>query len=632
MKIWTPTLDYIKDSNLSKYTFFLEEKYGLVFDNYSQLHQWSIDNLEAFWLSLNFFFKIEVKEDFEEILKPKNADSFIGTQWFEGLKVSYSAQIFKNSSNTRPAIISKNEEGESVEMSWEELTIKTSAIRNYLRKAGVKKGDVVAGILNNSAETIFVFLAVNSLGAIWTCCSPDFGTESIVSRFQQVNPKILIANKEYFYNGKKYSKSETINKVANEIESLEDVLVINDLKWKSVLAINGKKKDLYFEFVDFNDPIWILFSSGTTGKPKAITHSTGGNLLEHLKALALHQNVKKGERFMWYSTTGWMMWNYALGSMLAGATLCIYDGSSNYPNLNVLWDFVEEEKIQHFGAGASFFMACQKANINLNQNSLITLGSTGSPLPQETFVWLQNQLLNTQIISLSGGTDVCSAFLTGCAWLPVYAGEIQCKALGVAAEVFSENAENIVGETGELVIVKPMPSMPLYFWGDENNTRYFESYFNKYTGKWCHGDWVRITENAGIEMLGRSDATLNRGGVRIGSAEIYDALSDLTEILDSLVITVDAKNGESKMYLFVKTTQKLELELEKKVKETLKVKCSPRYIPDFIVEVADIPYTNNGKKMELPIKKYMMGADFEKVIQLDTVKNPESLNFWKENY
>ncbi|MBZ0305649.1 MAG: AMP-binding protein, partial [Anaerolineae bacterium] len=360
----------------------------------------------------------------------RSEHGFIGSKWFEGATVSYAEHIFRNYSDERPAVLYKNELGETREVSWRELREQTAALRRYLQQNGVGKGDRVAGVLNNTPETLAIFLAVNSLGAIWSCCSPAFGSRSVIERFQQISPKILFADKAYQYNSKVYRKSTLIRELAEQIDSIEDVVVVNDLKWRSVFALAPKDLPLAFERVPFDHPIWVLYSSGTTGQPKAITHSTGGNLLEHFKVLALHQNVQAGERVMWYSTTGWMMWNYAVGALLTGATLCIYDGSLSYPALSVGWKFAMDCRIAHLGAGAAYFTACAKRNIILPNIPFKTLGSTGSPLPPEVFEWLQLKFPDTQIISLSGGTDVCSAFLSGCPWLPVYAGEIQCIALG----------------------------------------------------------------------------------------------------------------------------------------------------------------------------------------------------------
>lgn len=620
MKLWTPSADYIARSEMTAFKNFVEKKYNLHFSSYAEFQGWSVEKLEDFWASIYAYFKVESTYEFV------HKGDFIGGEWFKGSTLSYAEHIFRNYTDERPAVIYRSEQAERREVSWSELKKTTLAVQNYLRRSGVGAGDCVAGVLNNTPEALAIFLAVNSLGAVWTCCSPDFGADSIRERFEQIGPKVLFADKNYHYNGKVFRKSALIRDLSEKINSIEDVVVVQDLKWRSLLALTPKDGDLHYERVPFSHPLWVLYSSGTTGVPKAITHSTGGNLLEHYKVLSLHQNVSEGERFLWYSTTGWMMWNYALGALLCGATLCIYEGSLSYPSLGTIWRYAEEINLDHFGAGAAFYIACAKRGVQVPNLGLKTLGSTGSPLPAETFVYLQNALPETQLISLSGGTDVCSAFLTGCPWLPVYAGEIQCTALGAAIEAWSDEGKAVLGEVGELVITKPMPSMPVYFWNDEGNVRYQESYFEKYPGVWCHGDWIKFTENEGVIIYGRSDATLNRGGVRIGTAEIYTAIDDL--VVDSLVVCVDAKDGSSEMRLFVQVEGKLTLKLERDIKSRLKSRYTPRHVPDRIIQVPEIPYTLSGKKLELPVKKLLMGYSLEQSVSRDAVRNPEALDFW----
>ena len=604
---------------------FTEERRGITFENYEQLREWSVNRLEDFWESIFAYFRIMSDTPYDQVLN-RSEQGFIGSKWFEGATLSYAEHIFRNYTDERPAVIYKNENDDVREMSWKELRQRTAALRQYLVRNGVGKGDRVAGVLNNTPETLVIFLAVNSLGAIWTCCSPDFGSESIEERFEQISPKILFVDKVYHYNGKAYRKKQLINDLAERIDSIEDVVVVNDLKWRSIFALARKNSPLVFERVAFDHPIWVLYSSGTTGTPKAITHSTGGNLLEHFKVLALHQNVQAGERFMWYSTTGWMMWNYAAGALLTGATLCIYDGSLSFPSLNVGWKFATDYRIDHFGAGAAYYIACAKRNPVLPNIPFKTLGSTGSPLPPDAFEWLQSKFPDVQIISLSGGTDVCSAFLSGCPWLPVHAGEIQCIALGADIEALNEKGEAVKNELGELVINQPMPSMPLYFWDDKENIRYRESYFEKYPGRWYHGDWIKITENNGVIIYGRSDATLNRGGVRIGTAEIYNAIEEVVQ--DSLVVCLDHPDGSSEMHLYVQLEEPLSEKTKKAISEKLRSRCTPRHVPDKIFRVPEIPYTLSGKKLELPVKRLLMGYSPDRAVSLDAVKNPAALDYW----
>jgi acetoacetyl-CoA synthetase len=628
--IWQPKEEYRRGSTIHKFQTFIEERYRLSFKNYEELWNWSVDHITDFWESIYIYFDIDSASPYEAVLKP-SAHGFIGNEWFKGATINYAAHIFRNRTADRPALIYQAENSAVKEVSWEELTVQVQAIQQFLVKKGVQKGDRIVGVLNNTVETIAIFLAVNSIGAIWSCCSTDFGIASVVERFEVIEPKILFADIGYSYNGKQYDKSAAALEMKELIPSLTDVVMVHGDAWKSLVKEVDKERPLSFVAVAFDHPIWILYSSGTTGKPKAITHSTGGNLIEHFKALALHQNVQNGDRFMWYSTTGWMMWNYALSSLLVGATLCIYDGSPVFPDREAMWRFAAENEIDHLGAGAAYFTSCQDMDIQQLHLRLKTIGSTGSPLPPDTFRWLQSQVTDVQIVSLSGGTDVCSAFLSGNALLPVYAGEIQCRTLGAKIHAYNEDGVSVYGEVGELVIEAPMPSMPVYFWKDEGNKKYKESYFDKYPGIWCHGDWIKITaNNQGVIIYGRSDATLNRGGVRIGTAEVYNVLNTFEQIADSLVICIDSQDGDSVMPLYVKMKTGVVLtdELSDQIKRALRSTYSPRHVPDQIIEVPDIPYTMSGKKLEIPVKKIMMGVPIERAVSIDVVKNPAALDFW----
>lgn len=631
--LWNPSESYIQSSELRKFHTYVAAKGNCAATaTYHELWQWSVTHVDDFWKCIAEYFQIKFHLPYQQVIK-QIPNSMIGTKWFDGATISYAEHIFRNETAENPAIIFQDETQPYSEISWSDLRRKVTAIQQYLQNVGIQKGDRVAGYLTNSADTVAIFLAVNSIGAVWSCCSPDFGTDSVVDRFQQIEPKVFFATATYSYNGKVFDKSETVKAIADKLPSLEDVVVLDTIRWKGILANFNAFKPLHFEPVEFDHPIWILYSSGTTGKPKAITHSTGGNLIEHLKGLALHQNVQPTDRFFWYSTTGWMMWNYALSSLLCGATLCLYDGATNYPSNTVLWDFAKRAKVNHFGGGAAFYIACMQADLPLKnlQLSLKTIGSTGSPLPPDAFGWLYEQFPDTHLISLSGGTDVCSAFLSGCPYLPVFEGEIQCRTLGSAIAVYNDTNESVTNEVGELIIEKPMPSMPIYFWNDVQNERYKSSYFERFDDKWCHGDWIKQTENGGFIIFGRSDATLNRGGVRIGTAEIYNAVGEVSEIKDSLVVCIDKEDGSAYMPLYVVLNEKQSLteDLIKHIKTTLRTKYSPRHVPDAIIEAPAIPYTISGKKMELPVKKLLMGVSIEKAASLDSMRNPESLDFWR---
>ncbi|MEZ4880238.1 MAG: acetoacetate--CoA ligase [Chitinophagales bacterium] len=641
-KLWQPNPLFIGKTNLYNYIQYINNKYKLQYNNYFDVHQWSVDNLELFWKSIADYFNIEFHQNYTSVLEQQNNDVF-GASWFNGATLSYAEHIFRNYTDDVPAIIYQCENQKTITLSWSELKTQVIKVQAYLLENGIGVGDRVVGFLPYNIESIVAFLAVNSIGGIWSCCSPDFGTESVLNRFEQIAPKIFIAAQYYTYNNKVYDKIAEIEQIQSQLPSLVNTLIIgnaivpNTTTWKSVIE-KDVVTELKFTAVDFNHPIWILYSSGTTGKPKAITHGTGGNLLEHYKALALHQNVKKGDRFLWYSTTGWMMWNYALSSLLCGATLCIYDGSPAYPDLYNLWDFVATQKINHFGVGAAFHINSMKNNLDLSSydfSALISLGSTGSPLPNEGFRWIYDTVKkDVWLVSISGGTDVCSAFVGGCPMLPVYEGEIQCKMLGAAIEAWNEEGKSVVDELGELMIIQPMPSMPLYFWNDNNNEKYLSSYYENGKQVWQHGDWIKITKHNGIIIFGRSDATLNRDGVRIGTAEIYSAVESIDAIKDSLVICNEQADGSYFMPLFVVMNNDAALseEIKLEIKQTLKNKYSPRHIPDAIFQVSDVPYTISGKKMEIAIKKIFNGTEKSKAASLDTMRNPLSLNDFVDWY
>ncbi|MBT6448508.1 MAG: acetoacetate--CoA ligase [Flavobacteriaceae bacterium] len=614
-------------SILSKYKEFLKSNNKLNFKSYNDLHNWSINEISDFWGSIVKFFKIEFDKPPTTIYKFNK--NFIKTLWFVNSKISYSKNIFRNHKLKTPAIKYQDENGKYLEISWESLKMKTLEFQEILIKNNVKLGDRVVGYCSNTPEVVAAFLAVNSLGAIWSSCSPDFGYDSVYDRFNQIQPKFLFYHSEYMYNGKIFSLDSKVKKLKSSIKSISGIL---DLNTKSTFTNNLKKINLNFISVDFDHPIWILFSSGTTGKPKAITHRTGGMILEHYKALSIHQNVSNADTYFWYSTTGWMMWNYSLSSLLIGSTLCIYNGSPIYPDNGVLWRFAKKAKINHFGHGAVFFQNLlsnlPKELVSHDLSNLITIGSTGSPLFKETNIGLNKLFPDAHIVSLSGGTDVCTAFIGGNLDLDVIPGEIQCKMLGASVEVWNDNAKEIKNKMGELVLTKPLISMPVFFWNDINDEKYKKSYFSKFNKIWNHGDWVTETLNGGIIVHGRSDSTLNRFGVRIGTSEIYSAIKDLYYVEDSLIIHVDDSN-KNKLILFVKSSSKINYD---ELKSVIRLKCSPRHVPDLFFQTPDIPYTISGKKVEVPIKKILMGKNQNDVVSKDSLRNPKSLDWFVEFY
>jgi acetoacetyl-CoA synthetase len=640
--LWKPSLSDINSSNLHRYRQYLKQKYNLAFGDYHELWQWSVDSTELFWTSIWDFFEVKSSSDYTSVtdgaLMPK-------TKWFNNSKLNYVENIFKNKNNEFPAIISLSESRIAKETSWSELEKEVAAIQAVFRNCGIEKGDRIAAFVPNIVESSIALLATLSTGAIWSSCSPDFGVESVIDRFLQIQPKILIAANGYEYNGKKYSKTKEVVEIVKKISSIEVVIWIDfiqapipetnvkNLIWDDCLK--EESKGLIFEQMDFNDPIWILYSSGTTGLPKAITHSHGGMLLEHLKYLSLQNDVRVGERFFWYSTTGWMMWNFVHASLLVGATAVIYDGSPAYPNLEFLWQLAEGQKINHFGTSAPFLVACMKENLDIkskyNLENLKSIGSTGSPLPPEAFDFVyQNIKENLWLCSMSGGTDVCTAFVGSCIERAVYKSEIQCRALGVSLEVWNESREPVIQEMGEMVLTKPMPCMPIYFWNDIDFQRYNASYFELYPNVWRHGDWIEVSSHDGLIIYGRSDATLNRHGVRIGTAEIYNVVNQFKEIKDSLVVNLELKGGEHYMPIFIEMNADFLLDeiLIRELKTQLKSQYSPRHVPDEFIAVEQIPYTISGKKMEGPVKKILLNMNLNKAYNKDAMRNPESMNFF----
>ncbi len=627
--LWQPSKQFTESSNMFAYAQYLKREKNLDLNNYAELWDWSVNNISQFWESIWQYYEVLHDGSYQKVLL--QTPEMIGAKWFEGTKVNYAEHVFRNKASEYPAIIFQSETQTATEISWQELEEKVAALAAYFKAEGIGKGDRIAAYLPNNPEALIAFLAANSLGAVWSSCSPDFGTASVIDRLSQIEPKILIACDSYSYNGKQFSKNETVAELADHLKGLKKLLIVGSAEWTNIM--NNKSATLEFTRVDFSDPIWILYSSGTTGKPKAITHSVGGMLIEHLKAMGLHQNCKKGDRFFWYSTTGWMMWNYANAALLHGTTVVIYDGAPAYPNINVLWDLAEKTKITHFGAGASFYISCMKEGVNYEGklNHIQSLGSTGSPLPPEAFDWIyKNIKKDLWLISLSGGTDICSGFVGGNPYEPVYAGEIQCRLLGCKVEAYNEQGKPVYDELGEMVIEEALPSMPVYFWNDKGNEKYHSSYFEMYPGKWRHGDWIKITSRNSVIIFGRSDATLNRGGVRIGTSEVYSAVESVAEIKDSMVICTDEEGGEHYMPLFVVLREGFILDdaLKAKIKAELRKQYSPRHVPDEIFQVAEIPYTISGKKMETPMKKILMGTPIEKAATKDAMKNPESLKFF----
>jgi acetoacetyl-CoA synthetase len=640
--LWKPSVDFIQNSRLQHYLNWLSAHKNLSFLSYHQLWQWSVDQPEGFWESVWQYFEVKSYSPYTRVMEGTMPE----VQWFTGSTLNFAEHIFRAKTAEHPAILYQAEQHPLQELSWAQLEAQVAAVAYWLKSVGVEKGDRVVAFLPNTPVATIAFLAACSIGAIWSSCSPDFGVDSVVDRFQQIKPKVLFAVDGYSYGGKGYDKMEEVRSLGERLDSLEHIVLVPFLNmeakagalpkgtsWQSVL--DQPESELAFEAVPFGHPIWVLYSSGTTGIPKAITHSHGGVLLEHYKYLAFHNDVKPGERFFWFSTTGWMMWNFVQGALLAGATIVLYDGSPGYPSLNVLWEMTEKAKINHFGTSAPYIVACMKKGIrpmsDFDLNALRSIGSTGAPLPPEAFDYVYESIKKELwLCSMSGGTDVCTAFVGGCPMEPVYEGEIQSRGLGCALYAYDENGQAVHNEVGEMVITKPMPSMPIYFWNDEGKKRYRSSYFEFYPGIWRHGDWVKITERNSLIILGRSDATLNRQGVRIGTAEIYRAVDKIKAVKDSLIVNLELSGGRHYMPLFVLMNEgeALTEDIKSNIKKTLRADYSPRHVPDEIIELKDIPYTISGKKLETPVKKILMGMPISKAANPDSMRNPESLDFF----
>ncbi len=647
--LWTPSPERIAGSRMHDYMQWLRREKQLSFDDYHALWQWSIDHIADFWESLWQYLDIRASSPYTRVL---DEEKMPGAKWFEGARLNLTEQVFRfhcgEQESARPAIIAKSELRPLTEISWGELRRQVGAVANALRAMGVKPGDRVVAYLPNVPETAIAFYACASIGAIWSSCSPDMGTPSVVDRFGQIAPKVLLAVDGYRYGGKDFDRRETVAQLAKSLPSLEQVVVLPYLHpdldaqsvlpgarhWDELLAHEGA---IDFEPVPFDHPLWVVYSSGTTGMPKPIVHGQGGILLEGIKGHALHTDLGETDRFMWYSTTGWIMWNSQITALLVGATICLYDGNPGYPDLGTLWKFAEETEMTVFGAGAAYFAGCMKAGIEprklANLHRLRAVGATGSPLPAEGFQWVYDQLGQDILLApISGGTDVCAAFLGACPILPLYAGEMQCRYLGVALYAMDDNGKPLDDAVGELVVTKPMPSMPLYFWNDKDGIRYHESYFDTYPGWWRHGDWVRITPRGSAIVYGRSDTTINRYGIRMGTSEIYRVVEGFPEVLDSLVVDLEYLGRESYMPLFVvlRPGAVLDEALAVRINDGIRRNLSARHVPNEIFVAPEIPRTLSGKKMELPVKKLLLGMPVEEVANPDAMSNPGSLTYFVE--
>jgi acetoacetyl-CoA synthetase len=622
--LWVPPAELVERATMSRFM----RVYGHA--EYGALWRWSVDDLEGFWRGIWDFFDVQADGSPDRVLGSR---AMPGAEWFPDVRLSYPEHIFRGKRDEDVAMIDSSELRELGTWTWGELRSETAAIRAGLVARGVGRGDRVAAYMPNIPETIAAFLATASLGAVWSSCSPDFGARSVVDRFQQIEPKVLLAVDGYRYGGKDFDRREIVEAIAGEIAA--------PVVWLGYLSGDGWEDgflgggELVFERVPFDHPLWVLYSSGTTGLPKAIVHGQGGILLEHLKKLHLHVDGQAGDRIFWFTTTGWMMWNFLVSGLLTDAAIVLYDGNPGTPSLDVLWDLAADAGVTCFGTSASFIASCMKAGVKpamgRDLSALRAVGSTGSPLAPEGFQWVYDELgADTWLFSTSGGTDVCSAFVGGTPLLPVYRGELQARALGAKVEAYDEEGRALIDEVGELVITEPMPSMPTGFWNDPDGERYRESYFDMYPVVWRHGDWIRITDRGTAVIYGRSDSTINRGGIRMGTAEIYRAVLAVEEILDALVVDVPVEGEENWMPLFVVLKHGTELtpDLIKAIAARIRSDCSPRHVPSEVIAIQEVPRTLSGKVLEVPVKKILMGIAPERAASRDSLANPASLDIF----
>ncbi len=638
--LWSPSEDRIKSSQMSKFRQNVNKKYNLNLNGFSELHNWSIKNKAQFWLSIWDFFEIIGSKGTEPYVEPVN--KMPGSKFFPSGSVNY-AENMLSGEVSGAAIIFKSEDKVRKEVSWKDLKIQVATLANFLRKQGVVKGDRVAAYMPNMPETITMMLATSSIGAIFSSASPDFGVEGVLDRFGQIEPKILITTDGYWYNGKEVNITSKVLDVVKCLPSLKRVLIAPLLKIKTEYNtdkfINYKAvqekysaQEMLFEPLGMDDPLYIMFSSGTTGKPKCIVHSNGGILLKHLVEVGLHSNAKRNSKIFYFTTCGWMMWNWLVSGLLLKATIYLYDGSPFFPNSEILWDYVDSEKINFMGVSAKYIDALSKENINIvdkyDLSDLETIGSTGSPLVHESFDYIyENVKKDVLVASLSGGTDIVGCFIGGNPISVVRRGEIQGPILGMDVHVYDDDGNSLKNEKGELVCIQSFPTMPLFFWNDEKNEKYHNAYFNKYPNVWCHGDYIAKTENDGFIIFGRSDATLNPGGVRIGTSEIYRQVEQIEEVLEGLVVG-QIWQGDIRVVLFVRLDPKYDSteDLINKIKTKIKIGASPRHVPSKIIVVNDIPRTKSGKIAELAVRDLI----HKKKINNETaLANPECLEEYK---
>jgi acetoacetyl-CoA synthetase len=643
--LWEPDDKTVRDARVSHFMRWLEAGRGQRHDGYQDLWRWSVAEPGQFWACVWEYFDVLGDPGPGPVLAGQTMPE---VHWFPGATINYARNALRTawSDPGRTAIVFDSERSRGGALSYAQLAAEVARVARGLRALGVRRGDRVAALLPNVPEAVIGLLAAASLGAIWSSCSPDFGARSVIDRFAQIEPTVLIACDGYAYGGKEFSRAAMVDDVTAALPGLSAVVMVSligsaddvtsgHIRWRELGADGGQPGEPEFEEVPFDHPLWVVYSSGTTGLPKPIMHGHGGIVLEHLKAMAFHQDLRPGDVFTWYTTTGWMMWNYLASGLLAGATIVLYDGSATYPGTDRLWRLAAEHGVTYLGVGAPYLVACMKAGLSPGREvalpALRGIGSTGSPLPPEAFGWVYQQVKGDVLLgSFSGGTDLCTGFVGPSPLLPVRAGIISGRCLAAAVQAYDDEGKPVTGEVGELVITKPMPSMPVGFWNDPGDVRYRESYFERYPGVWRHGDWIELLADGGCVIYGRSDATLNRGGVRMGTSEFYRVVESFPEVADSLVVDTGQLGAEGRLILYVVPAQGSELDgdLVARVRAALRAQLSPRHVPDEIHQVPGIPRTLSGKKLEVPVRKILLGTEPERAADPNALANPEALQFF----
>jgi acetoacetyl-CoA synthetase len=675
--LWEPTSQVRENAWMTRFMRWAGAREGRTFEDYEQLRQWSVQELESFWAAIWEFFEVRSSRPHERVLGdpeaegspsdrgrgPRSRHAMPGARWFPGAHLNYAENMLMRARgptsdrSASTAVLHASELRELGELTWGELSTEVAAVAGGLRALGVQRGERVVAYMPNIPETLIAFLATASLGAIFSSAAPEFGARAVIDRFAQIEPCVLLAVDGYRHGGKDFDRRPVVEEIVAELPSLRHAVLVpylfetspggvEGLTWSGLRELGssgrGSGGELVFEQVPFDHPLWVLYSSGTTGLPKAIVHSHGGILVEQLKKGHLHLDLHEGERMFWYTTTGWMMWNFLVGCLFTGAAIVLYDGSPGHPDLGAMWALAERAGITCMGLSAGLLSACERAEVrpgrDFDLSALRSIGSTGSPLAPESFAWVYREVKpDVWLFSTSGGTDVCTAFVGGCPLLPVYEGEMQCRVLGCAVEAWDEQGHSVIDEVGELVLTEPLPSMPIYFWGDPEGERYRESYFSMYPGIWRHGDWIRITPRGGAVIYGRSDATINRQGVRMGTSEIYRAAGAVEEVVDALVVDVPSKRPEIaqpgrelSMWLFVvlRPGVTLDEELVGRIRRRVREDCSPRHVPDRVMQIEEVPRTLSGKVLEVPVKRILMGAPAGEAASMGSLANPGALEYF----